>query len=310
MGNPSRVTIPEGEGAGVLRETAVSHIGFSVPDVAEAERFYTRVLGMSRHAELDGGGLRLGWGAGHHVIDLHEGPKGLLHFGFEVRDEGGIAALRNRLSAAGLDFSALDAAHIDAAAGEPEGIVVMDPDGNAVHFHSEVRRHGENAADTGRRPIKFQHTTVGTADVIPMAQFYVDVVGFRISDQLQDGRFAWLRSNRDHHTLAIVNVDRSGDIDHYSFDLAEWEDFKSWCDRLTELDVPVSWGPGRHGPGNNLFVFFDDPAGNHLELSAEMEKFHDDRVEYVPRQWKPAPQTVNLWGGQTPTWRRTSQDHI
>jgi len=68
----------------------------------------------------------------------------------------------------------------------------------------------------------------------------------------------------------------------------------------------VAWGPGRHGPGNNLFVFFDDPAGNHIELSAEMEKFHDDRVTYVPRRWEPIPNSVNLWGGQLPTWRKTS----
>jgi catechol 2,3-dioxygenase-like lactoylglutathione lyase family enzyme len=252
----------------------------------------------------------MGWGAGHHVVDLYEGPQRLVHVGFEVRDEGGISALQDRLTESNIAFSPLASENIDDPLGSPAGIVALDPDGNEVHFHSEVRRSGENAADTGRRPIKFQHATLGTADVARMVAFYVDVVGFRISDQLKDGRFAWLRSDRDHHTLAIVDVGTSGDIDHYSYDLAEWEDFKSWCDRLTELDVPVTWGPGRHGPGNNLFVFFDDPAGNHIELSAEMEKFYDDRVEYVPRQWTPAPQTVNLWGGQTPSWRRTSEDHI
>jgi len=310
MERPQRITLIEGARAGALRQTAVSHIGFSVPDIAVAEKFYTRVLGMHRHTTLADGAVRLGWGAGHHVIDLTEGPQGLVHIGFEVRDENGIAGIRERLDEAGITHSQLDVADIDDAIGEADGIVVTDPDGNTVHFHSEVRRHGENTADTGRRPIKFQHTTLGTVDVARMAAFYVDVVGFRISDQLADGRFAWLRSDRDHHTLAIVNVGSAGDIDHYSYDLAEWEDFKSWCDRLTELDVPVTWGPGRHGPGNNLFVFFDDPAGNHIELSAEMEKFYDDRVQYVPRRWTPAPQTVNLWGGQTPSWRRTSEDHI
>ena len=45
---------------------------------------------------------------------------------------------------------------------------------------------------------------------------------------------------------------------------------------------------------------------SHIELSAEMEKFHDDRVTYVPRRWEPIPNSVNLWGGQLPTWRKTS----
>ena len=310
MEAPIRVVLQESEQAGILRRTAVSHIGLVVPDVEQSERFYGRVLGMVRHDELSGGGVRLGWGTGHHVIDLLPGEKGLDHYGFEVRDRGGLAGIRERLEAAGHAVTDLDAAFVDSAVGEATGISVVDPDGTTVHFHGTVHRQGENAADTGRRPIKFQHTTVGTADVQAMVDFFVNTVGFRLSDQLADGRFCWMRSDRDHHSLAAVDVGRGGDIDHYSYDLAEWEDFKSWCDRLTELDVPVQWGPGRHGPGNNLFVFFDDPAGNHIELSAEMEKFYDDRVVYVPRRWTPAPQTVNLRGGQTPTWRRTEQDHI
>ena len=305
MERPTRTVLAERGAVGTLRETAVSHIGFHVPDVDAAEAFYGRVLGLVRHAELPNG-VRLGWGGGHHVVDLIEGPKGLAYYGFEVRDANGIAGISERLEAAGHEVSELDPAHITAPVGKPEGIAVTDPDGTEVRFHSQVQRQGENAADTGRRPIKFQHTTLGTGDVARLAAFYTDVVGFRISDQLDDGNFCWLRSDKDHHTLAVVYVGKGGDIDHYSYDLAEWEDFKAWCDRLTELNVDVAWGPGRHGPGNNLFVFFDDPAGNHIELSAEMEKFYDDRVTYVPRRWEPIPNSVNLWGGQLPTWRKVS----
>jgi catechol-2,3-dioxygenase len=307
MEKPTRLVLEENDTAGTLRHTAVSHIGFYVPDVAQAESFYSRVLGLAVHETLPDGTVRMGWGAGHHVLDLIEGPKGLAYYGFEVRDANGVQGIRERLEAAGHTVEPLGAAHISAAIGKPEGIVVVDPDGTDVHFHTTVHRQGENAADPGRRPIKFQHTTVGTADVARMADFFTNTIGFRISDQLEDGRFTWLRSDKDHHTLAIVNVGQGGDLDHYSYDLAEWEDFKSWCDRLTELDVPVAWGPGRHGPGNNLFVFFDDPAGNHIELSAEMEKFYDDRVTYVPRHWQPTPSSVNLWGGQLPSWRKVSQ---
>ncbi|MFJ5107519.1 MULTISPECIES: VOC family protein [unclassified Glutamicibacter] len=305
MERPARVILEETGAAGTLRETATSHIGFYVPDVAAAERFYNRVLGLVRHAEIENG-VRMGWGTGHHVLDLLQGEKSLAHYGFEVRDENGIEGIRERLLAAGHEVKDLDPSFITEPSGVAKGIVFTDPDGTEVHFHSQVQRQGENAADPGRRPIKFQHTTIGTADVARTVEFYTKLVGFRISDQLHDGNFCWLRSDKDHHTLAVVFTGKGGDIDHYSYDLAEWEDFKSWCDRLTELDVPVAWGPGRHGPGNNLFVFFDDPAGNHIELSAEMEKFYDDRVTYVPRRWEPTPVSVNLWGGQLPNWRKVS----
>ena len=310
MHTPTRVTLQERGAAGALSRTAVSHIGFTVPNIDDAADFYGRTVGLTIQDTLAGGGLRLGWGFGHHVLDLFEGPKGLAYYGFEVRDDYGIEGIAKRLVAAGHEVNDLDPTVVDNAVGAPSGISVVDPDGTPVHFHCPVHRQGENAADPGRRPIKFQHTTLGTDNVAAMVSFFVDTVGFRISDQLDDGKFAWLRSDRDHHTLAVVENGHPGDLDHYSYDLAEWEDFKSWCDRLTDLGVDVVWGPGRHGPGNNLFVFFDDPAGNHIELSAEMEKFHDDRVEYVPRRWRPVPASVNLWGGQLASWRKTSESEI
>ncbi|MFV4914285.1 VOC family protein [Microbacterium lacticum] len=303
----NRITLAEGAAAGILRQTSVSHIGLTVPDVPSSEAFYARVLGLVSQGVLPDGGVRMGWGVGHHVLDLIPGESGLAHFGFEVRDEDGLRGIRERLLAAGHSVADLEESFIDYPLGAPSGLVAVTPDGTPVHFHSPVYRQGENAADPGRRPIKFQHTTIGTNDLEPLVDFFVSTIGFRISDQLADGRFCWLRSDHDHHTLAIVNVNTRGVLDHYSYDLAEWEDFKSWCDRLTELDVQVQWGPGRHGPGNNLFVFFDDPAGNHIELSAEMEKFYDDHVTYVPRRWQPVPSSVNLWGGQLPRWRKTSE---
>jgi catechol 2,3-dioxygenase-like lactoylglutathione lyase family enzyme len=306
MAAPDLSALGRAPAAGLLQRTATSHIGFRVPDVARAADFYGRVLGLAPQDVLPDGGVRLGWGSGHHVVDLRAGEPRLDHFGFEVRDEAGLEGVATRLADAGLRVDSLDAAFLDEAVTAAGGIASQDPDGNTVHFHGPVRRSGETGADTAHRPIRYQHVTLATDDLPAMVDFYVGVVGFRVSDVLSDGRFAWLRSNRDHHTLAVVQTGHAG-LDHYSYDLAEWADFKSWCDRLTEQEVDVTWGPGRHGPGNNLFVFFDDPAGNHIELSAEMEKFHDDRVEYALRRWDPVPRSVNLWGGQLASWRRTSK---
>ena len=296
-----------GEG-GSLQRTATSHIGFRVPDVDAAVTFYSRILGLVAQADLSDGGRRMGWGGGHHVLDLLPGPAGLDHIAFEIGDDHELAELEKRLRDAGHEVDELDAGYVDAplpvAGGGPRGIVCEDPDGNVVQFHTAVRREGEFRADTARRPVKYQHVTLSTANLARMVDFYTTVVRFRVSDRLADGSFTWMRSNRDHHTLAVVQTGRSGGVDHYSYDLAEWEDFKQWCDRLTDEGGDVVWGPGRHGPGNNLFIFFDDPAGNHVELSAEMERFHDDRVTYNPRQWDPTPRSVNLWGGQLAAWRR------
>jgi catechol 2,3-dioxygenase len=54
----------------------------------------------------------------------------------------------------------------------------------------------------------------------------------------------------------------------------------------------LMWGPGRHGPGNNLFIFIEDPDGNWIEVSAELEVVHDRPAV----DWPHERRTLNLWG--------------
>jgi catechol 2,3-dioxygenase-like lactoylglutathione lyase family enzyme len=276
-----------------LRRTSLSHVALATPDVERLSAFYADTMGLieQRPSEV-AGGVCLGWGAGHHALELLPGAPGLAHIAFEVLDEGGPERIAERAQAMGVAVRDVDAAGT---------LEVNDPDGNPLRLHGRVARTAEHTADPGRRPVRVQHATLATASLAEMVDCYVGL-GFRVSDRMGTV-FTWLRSTVEHHSVAIVDVGRSGGLDHYSFDLDGWSDFKVWADRLTDLGVDVQWGPGRHGPGNNLFLFFDDPDGSHIELSAEMERSFDDRVCYEPRDWAAAPTTVNLWGGQVPSWR-------
>ena len=52
-------------------------------------------------------------------------------------------------------------------------------------------------------------------------------------------------------------------------------------------------GPGRHGPGDNLFFMVSDPDGNSVELSAEIEIVADNREM---GDWLHEERTLNYWG--------------
>jgi catechol 2,3-dioxygenase-like lactoylglutathione lyase family enzyme len=276
-----------------LTRTATSSLALRVPDVDEVVAFYTRIVGLRVHAELDGGGARLGWGAGHHVLDLLPGERALELVAFEVAAPGLLDELAGTLGA-----------RLDVVDGI-RGFEIRDPDDNRVRFHDIVDRAGEQLGDGARRPIRYQHATLATSDLATMLAFYTDRVGFRLSDMMGE-EFGWLRSSADHHTLAAVESGGRG-LDHFSFDVSGWGDLLTWCDRLSAQGVDVTWGPGRHGPGNNLFIMFDDPAGNHVELSAEMEQFHDEQADHPVRRWRPVPRSINLWGGQLAAFRTTSE---
>ena len=277
-----------------LTRTATSSLALRVPDIDEVVAFYTRVVGLRVHSELGGGGARLGWGTGHHVLDLLPGERALELVAFEVAAPGLLDELAGTL---GAELDVVDGIR---------GFEIRDPDGNRVRFHDIVDRAGEQLGDGARRPIRYQHVTLATSDLATILAFYTDRVGFRLSDMMADGvRLA--AQLRDHHTLAVVRVRRPGAGPLLLRPAELGATSRRGATGSPTQGVDVSWGPGRHGPGNNLFVFFDDPAGNHVELSAEMEKFHDDQADHPVRRWRPVPRSVNLWGGQLAAFRTTSE---
>lgn len=277
-----------------MLQARLSHVSLRSEDPGGSRRFYEEVVGL-RTVGDDGGRARLALGGGSHVLELGAGS-GLDHFALEVADEAQLAALIDRLAEHGTAVEPV------ADADHPGGVRFADPEGHLIELHGRVDHVDEGVRADGQRPIGLHHITVTSPDVPALTAFYRDVLGFKVSDRMED-RFAWLRCNREHHTVAIVQGELGG-LDHYCYEVSDWEDIKDWCDRLAVRDVLVSWGPGRHGPGNNAFIMFDDPNGVHIELSCEMERFWDDRVEYPePRNWASELRTVNLWG-PAPEWRR------
>lgn len=278
----------------VSQKMILSHVSLAVEDPPAAAAHYARTLGLAVSEMLADGTIRLGWGQGFHALELTAGH-GLAHFGLELSDEAGLAVLESRLQAHGVR-----AAREELAGDHPPVLAFRDPDGHRVEAHGPVDRSGEHAADPGRRPVRIHHVTLASPAIAEQVAFYEQVLGFRVSDRMGEV-FAWLRCNQEHHTVAVVEADQAG-LDHYAYEIDSWASLKTWCDELAARDVPLQWGPGRHGPGNNVFVMFDDLDGNHVELSCEMERYWDDRAQYAPRHWAPEAKTVNLWG-PVPAWR-------
>jgi catechol 2,3-dioxygenase len=277
-------------------EAHLSHVALRADDPEALAHFYEESMGFERHDPAPDGALRIGWGRGHYVLELREGRRGVDHFGLEYPRPGGLDEILRRCDEHGIEHHRREG---DDA--KPESIVVHDPDGNEIELHGRVDRSGERNADPGRRPVRVQHITFASPQMAAFVRFYTEVLDFRVSDHMGEV-FTWLRSDREHHSVAVV-AGPEADLDHYSYDVDSWPDFKTWCDELAIRNTPIAWGPGRHGPGNNLFVIFYDAAGYRVELSAEMEHYWDDLSDQEPRDWAPGAKTVNLWG-PVPSWRK------
>ena len=102
----------------------------------------------------------------------------------------------------------------------------------------------------------------------------------------------------EHHTLAFF-LGSPNEWDHHCYETNEWNDIRDWGDRFAAEEIPIFFGPGRPGPGNNLFFIVTDPDGNRLEFSAELNKV---TPEAVPGVWPQSERTLNSWGR---AWIRT-----
>ncbi|MDB4239161.1 VOC family protein, partial [Alphaproteobacteria bacterium] len=169
---------------------------------------------------------------------------------------------------------------------------VKDPDENIICFG--VLKDNESPKKQGiQGPL--QHLTFASLDVERFQNFYQNRLGFEVTDRVvtNDGKLAtcFTTSNHEHHTIACFKSDVKG-MDHHSYEAGDWSYIKDWCDHFVSKNIQLMWGPGRHGPGNNLFVFIEDIDGNWIEISAELETVSGRPL----KNWPQSERTLNLWG--------------
>ena len=86
-------------------------------------------------------------------------------------------------------------------------------------------------------------------------------------------------------------------LHHFAFLAPEVHHLLHACDVAGQLGFGsgVERGPGRHGPGHAMFVYFRDPDGHRCELFNTHYQVMD--IENEPVAWDPADHTVSFpWG--------------
>jgi catechol 2,3-dioxygenase-like lactoylglutathione lyase family enzyme len=177
---------------------------------------------------------------------------------------------------------------------EAGAVSIVDPDGNALLFGRSLPASRDPGAGTALGA-RLQHLVVASDEPETLVRFYADVVGLPVSDQVvrDDAITAcWLRTDQEHHTLAVFRAPVRR-LDHHSYEVRDWALIRDWADHFARQGIKLIWGPGRHGPGNNLFIMIQDPDGNRIEISAEIEIVNGDRPV---GSWPHEETTFNRWG--------------
>lgn len=264
----------------------LAYLELGSPDPARLADFYGEIFGVPAVAQGEGYLCR---GPDRCLLFTDGAANSLKSAGYAVEDEAMLAGLARRLGQARVPVERDETGLMG-----PAAIAVRDPSGNRIVYGLDPAPMPVRVADAP--PARLQHLVVGSHDAEAMAGFYTEVVGLRESDRVLDGegglRTVFLRSDDEHHSFAVFQTD--GDrFDHHCYELPDWNAIRDWGDRLAARRIPVKWGPGRHGPGNNLFLFFHDPEGNWVEVSAELQIVKPDHEVGV---WAHEERTLNSWG--------------
>jgi catechol 2,3-dioxygenase-like lactoylglutathione lyase family enzyme len=287
----------------VIRITGIGHLALVSPDVDRLVSYYTDVLGFDVTSR-DNGTAYLTPELVHHAVTVSQGKqRGLDHLAFQI--EGPLDDAQAQLAAAGIAATRRS----DAEPGIPELLELEDLDGNRLQLYAEVE--SVDAPGTGGiRPLKLGHVCYFVNDVQATTDFY-EQLGFSWSDWMGDF-FVFLRCNSDHHALNLLRSANGRRLHHIGYELRDWPHVQLACDALARSDHPLVWGPGRHGPGHNLFTYHHDPDGNVVELFCELDVMLDESLGYFeprpwhqdvpqrPKVWTPGPRVPNSWGPLPP----------
>lgn len=262
-----------------------------VSDLQRSAQFYTEVWGLQVVASGEGAVYMRAAGPEHHVLALREQAHPALlgtHFAAASRDV--VDRLHASLKAGGSAHAA--PAGLPAYAGGGYGLRLTTPDGLAVTVSAEAARHAP--IDDPSRPQNLTHVVLNSTGVEAQLEFFRDRLGFRVSDTT--AAMVFMRCGIDHHTLALAHGERAS-LNHLAFEMTDFDGLMRGGGRLIGAGSTPEWGVGRHGPGNNIFLYFLDPDGFAVEYTTEMQ--HVDEATYVAQTaeyWTAFPMRPCRWG--------------
>jgi catechol 2,3-dioxygenase len=172
------------------------------------------------------------------------------------------------------------------------GFCFKDPEGRNIAVVCGVEDH-RDAADMRDRPRKLSHINLNTGDSEATFACFRDVLGFTLSDTTRKMRF--ISCGSDHHNV-VLGFGGGATLNHIAFEMPDLEQVMRGAGRMRDDGRGIEWGPGRHGPGNNVFCYFLGPEDMPVEYTAEMQQIEPGYRAGVPEQWTWPPGRLDQWG--------------
>jgi 2,3-dihydroxybiphenyl 1,2-dioxygenase len=223
-------------------------------------------------------------------------PDGARFFGWEVADAAALDVLAAQLEQAEVDVTAEPRALADAR--RVHGLISFrDPAGNRLEafYGAEIDESpflpGRSISGFRTGPLGLGHAVLTVENIDAVMPFYVDVLGFQLSDYMEKPfRAYFFHINARHHSLALIETGRNG-MHHLMVELFSLDDVGQCYDIALSQQDRVNVTLGRHTNDFMTSFYAKTPSSFMVECGWGGR-------EIDPKTWQPLElmDGPSLWG--------------
>lgn len=167
----------------------------------------------------------------------------------------------------------------------------VDADGSRAA--KDALSHAEPPEGLPFRIAKIGHVVLKVQDLQRSAEFYTQILGFRISDvypeSMMPGGMVFMRCNPDHHGVALVggaeDDAENTELHHLAFEVGTLDEVLRARDHLKKHDVQIDF-EGRRRAGCQVAVEFRDPDNHRLEIYWGLDQVGSAGQVRPPEEWR------------------------
>ena len=223
-------------------------------------------------------------------------PDGARFFGWEVADAAALEALAARLEKAEIDVTAEPQVLADDR--RVRGLISFrDPAGNRLEafYGAEVDdtpfSPGRSISGFRTGPLGLGHAVLTVENIDAVMPFYVDLLGFSLSDYMQRPfRAYFFHINARHHSLALIETGKNG-MHHLMVELFSLDDVGQCYDVALSQKECVGVTLGRHT--NDLMTSFYAKTPSSFMVECGWGGREIDPQAWQPFEMQDGP---SLWG--------------
>jgi len=277
----------------------LAHVELLTPRLDQSIAFFIDTLGLIETARVGNSVYLRCWGEHYHhsIVLTAADHAGLGHAAWRTEGPEELKEAVSRIEASGIRGS-----WTEKSVGHGRAYRFQGPSGHVHEVFWDVDRFQAQAdlkstypdrpqryVGRGIAPRQIDHITLNAQDIMTTCRWYRDTLGFRfmaytiLDHDPNIAVFGVLTTNEKSHDLGF-GADLSavsGRFHHLAFWVESQEALLRGADIILESGVPIEFGPGKHGIGEQGYLYFRDPVGLRIELNTGGYR------NYIP-DWQPS----------------------